>query len=242
MKALILAAGRGTRLAPLTDNCPKPMLSINGAPMIERIMSAIHAQTGICDFALVTGYRADMVRDHFEDGSKWGWRIQYAQQDSPKGVGHAVQCASEYLWGGPFLMTYSDIIVDPVNYAKIAKTNLREAKAVVGVNWVDDPYKGAAVYLDDELRIRRIQEKPPRGTAQTHWNNAGLFLFDPLILDYTARLTPSDRGELELPDAISDMVADGHRAIALPIEGRWRDVGTLEDYAAINAEWGAGLQ
>lgn len=241
MKALILAAGRGTRLSPLTDLRPKPMLPIQGVPMVERIMAAIYEQTGIADFVLVTGYRADVVRDHFGDGSAWGWHIEYALQESPLGVGHAVQCASAALREWPFLMTYGDIIVDPVNYAKIAKTNSRNSKASVGINWVDDPYRGAAVYVNEDLRISHIQEKPPRGTAKTHWNNAGLFLFDPLILDYTARLTMSERGECELPDAITAMIADGNCVNAVPIEGRWRDVGTLEDYTAINAEFGEDL-
>jgi dTDP-glucose pyrophosphorylase len=141
-------------------------------------------------------------------------------------------------------MTYGDIMLDPANYAKIAnskiaKTNSPSIRAVVGVNWMADPYRGAAVYLDSDEMVERIVEKPLRGTAATHWNNAGLFLFDPLIFDYTARLVPSERGELELPDAITAMIADGHRVLGLPLEGRWRDVGTLDDYAAINADQGA---
>lgn len=243
MKALILAAGRGTRLAPLTDGCPKPMLPIAGVPMVERIMAAIAAQTPIRDFVLVTGYRADVVYNHFGDGARWGWRIQYVHQPIPQGVGAAVQCAHAALSDGPFLMTYGDIMLAPENYRWFVEAWEAGAagglSALVGLNWVDDPCRGAAVYLNDDQSIVRMDEKPAPGTATTHWNNAGLFVFDPLIFDYTARLQPSRRGELELPDALSAMIAEGHLVQGLPLTGEWRDVGTLEDYAAIQAEWGA---
>ncbi len=246
MKALILAAGRGTRLAPLTDGCPKPMLPIAGVPMVERIMAAIAAQTPIREFVLVTGYRADVVQDHFGDGSRWGWRVEYAHQSVPQGVGAAVQCGRDFLADGPFLMTYGDIMLDPTNYGQFVAAWGEAAPgpagpplALVGLNWVDDPWRGAAVYLNEDRTITRIEEKPAPGTATTHWNNAGLFVFDPLIFEYTARLQPSARCEYELPDAISAMIRDHHRVQGLPVAGEWRDVGTLEDYAAIQAEYGA---
>lgn len=258
MKALILAAGRGTRLAPLTDGCPKPMLPIAGVPMVERIMASIAAQTPVREFVLVTGYRADVVHSHFGDGARWGWRVEYVHQPVPQGVGAAAQCACEPLSDGPFLMTYGDIMLDPSNYGRFAAAWAEAAprtpppppllgaeaasgrlSALVGLNWVDDPYRGAAVYLDEAQRVTRMEEKPAPGTATTHWNNAGLFVFDPLIFDYTARLQPSRRGELELPDALSAMIGDGHHVQGLPLVGEWRDVGTLEDYAAIQAEYGA---
>jgi NDP-sugar pyrophosphorylase family protein len=239
MKALILAAGRGTRLAPLTDDCPKPMLPIAGVPMVERILTAIAARTAIRKFVLVTGYRADVVRDHFGDGSRYGWQVSYVHQDTPRGVGDAVRCAESELRDVPFLMTYGDIMLDPANYAKFAKTNWPDTPNVVGLNWVDDPYRGAAVYLDDTQCVTRIEEKPAQGTATTHWNNAGLFLFDQMIFEYTSRLKPSARGEYELPEAITAMIADGTTVQGLPLNGAWRDVGTLDDYTAINAEYGA---
>lgn len=238
MKALILAAGRGTRLAPLTDACPKPMLPIAGVPMMERIMAALAQHAHIQSFVLVTGYRADVVQSHFDDGARWGWRVEYVHQGIPRGVGDAVHTARGFLQNGPFLMTYGDIMLDPRNYAKFAKTNSLDVQAVVGLNWVDDPCRGAAVYLSGDGEITRIEEKPARGTAGTHWNNAGLFRFDPVIFEYTARLQPSPRGELELPDAITALIEAGGRVQGVPLEGAWRDVGTLEDYAAINAEWG----
>ena len=243
MKALLLAAGRGTRLGPLTANQPKPMIPIGGVPMIERILSGIAAQTPIREFVLITGYKADVLQGYLGDGSRWGWHVQYVPQETPRGVGDAVNTARDVLADTPFLMTYGDIMLDPANYARFAaeyaQTGLSEIKAYVGLNWVEDPWAGAAVYFDDNHVIERIQEKPPKGTATTHWNNAGLFVFDPLIFEYTAKIVPSARGEYELPDAITAMIQGGHKAKGIELEGSWRDVGTPEDYAAINAEYEA---
>ena len=216
------------------------MLPIAGVPMVERIMAAIAAETPIREFVLVTGYRADAVQDHFGDGARWGWRVEYVHQPVPQGVGAAVQCANAALADGPFLMTYGDIMLDPANYGHFVEAwGGAGASALVGLNWVDDPWRGAAVYLNEDRSIARLEEKPAPGTATTHWNNAGLFVFDPAIFEYTARLQPSRRGEYELPDAVSAMIADGRRVQGLPLVGEWRDVGTLEDYAAIQAEFGA---
>ena len=194
MKALIVAAGRGTRLAPLTDHCPKPMLPIAGVPMIERIMASIALESKITEFVLVTGYKAEVIRDYFGDGTSRGWQVQYAHQDTPQGLAQAVHCAHLFLQDAPFLMTYGDIMLSPENYGRFAHQSREQTESLLGLNWVEDPYLGAAVYLDPYHRITKIQEKPPRGTATTHWNSAGLFIFPPLIVNYTAHLKPCGAG------------------------------------------------
>ncbi len=242
MKALLLAGGRGTRLGPLTQDTPKPMLPIGGVPMLERIMTGIARQTAIREFVLVTGYKAEAVQSHFGTGAKWGWSIEYVHQAEQKGLGHAIQTAHAQLSGAAFLMTYGDIMLSPDNYGRVLEiyntTQTRNLAAVMGLNYVDDPWAGAAVYVDDANVVQRIEEKPARGTATTHWNNAGLFIFEPILFKYTAKLQPSPRGELELPDALSALMAAGYQLQGMPLTGEWRDVGTPEDYAAINAEYG----
>jgi len=242
MKALLLAAGRGTRLGALTQDTPKPMLPIGGVPMIERIMAGIARQTAIREFVLVTGYKAEVVESHFGTGAKWGWSVEYVHQAEQKGLGHAIHTAHAQLSQSAFLMTYGDIMLSPDNYGRILeiyntvqKPNLA---AVMGLNFVDDPWAGAAVYVDADNTVLRIEEKPPKGTATTHWNNAGLFLFEPILFQYTAQLQPSPRGELELPDALTALMAAGYTLQGMPLTGEWRDVGTPQDYAAINAEYG----
>src|SRR5207249_3223494 len=90
-------------------------------------------------------------------------------------------------------------------------------------------WRGGAVYVDGDHRIERIVEKPPRGTAKTHWNNAGIAVFRATVFDYAAAVKPSSRGEYEVPDAISAMLADGLAVYAFPLQGFWSDVGTPED-------------
>jgi dTDP-glucose pyrophosphorylase len=202
-------------------------------------MTAIADNTPAREFVLITGYLADVVKDYFGDGGKWGWRVDYIDQGQPLGVGHAVNCGAPLLSDSPFLMTYGDIMLDAGNYGRAVELFEPGTAAVVGLNWVDDPWAGAAVYLDEHENIERIEEKPARGTATTHWNNAGLFVFDPVIFEYTSRIQPSARGEYELPDAITAMIRDGRLVKGLPLEGGWRDVGTPEDYQEINHEYGA---
>ena len=239
MKALVLAAGRGTRLGALTADRPKPLLPIGGVPMIERILRGISETTGIVDFVLVVGYLGNIVRDHFGDGSRFGWNVEFVEQNNPKGLGEAIHLAQPLLSDGPFLMTYGDIMIDIANYGKVAHTFDSSVDLVLGLNWVDDPWSGAAVYVDDDLRVLRIEEKPPKGTATTHWNNAGLFVLPAGVFEYTAKLPLSPRGEYEFPDAITAMLADGLRVQGVELTGAWRDVGTPADYEAINHEYAA---
>jgi UDP-N-acetylglucosamine diphosphorylase / glucose-1-phosphate thymidylyltransferase / UDP-N-acetylgalactosamine diphosphorylase / glucosamine-1-phosphate N-acetyltransferase / galactosamine-1-phosphate N-acetyltransferase len=240
VKALLTAAGRGTRLGALTENIPKPMLPIAGTPMIERIMTGIVQQTGIHEFVLITGYQAAILEAYFGNGSRWGWQLEYIRQDIPRGLADAVNLSRNSLFDAPFFMTYGDIMIDPVNYGAVLKgyeeNALKDCKVSLGLNWVADPWAGAAVTVDDDYRVRNLLEKPPKGTSTTHWNNAGLFVFDPIIFNYTAQVTPSVRGELELPDAICAMINGGHFIQGVLLTGAWRDVGTPEDYAAINKE------
>ena len=130
-------------------------------------------------------------------------------------------------------MTYGDILVPGHNYTGMLQV-FEETKCgvVISVNWVQDPYRGAAVYLGSDSQVVRIEEKPPKGTATTNWNNAGIYVFDPVIFEYTARLTPSARGEYELPDAIQAMLSDGLDARGYPLDGFWTDIGTPEDVKA----------
>jgi len=223
----------------LTADRPKPMLPIAGVPMIERILRGIDESAGIVEFVLVIGYLGEVVRQHLGDGSRFGWRVEYVEQVNPKGLGEAVHLARPFLTDSSFLMTYGDIMLDQTNYgAAVAAHGQEGVDVVLGLNWVEDPWSGAAVYVDDDQRVLRIEEKPPRGTATTHWNNSGLFVLPSVVFEYTAKLPLSPRSEYEFPDAITAMLADGLRIQGVPLAGAWRDVGTPSDYEAINKEFG----
>ncbi len=229
LKAVILAAGKGTRLRELTADKPKPMVRVGNSTALERIVQGI-SQAGIREFVFVVGYRREVIEKYFGDGSKFGIKITYIHQKEQTGTGSAVHLTAPAVGEEPFLMSFGDIIIPPANYQAMVNS-YREtgAQVILALNWVDDPYRGAAVYLDQNNRVERIVEKPPRGTATTNWNNAGIFLFSPLIFQYTAKLTPSQRGEYELPQAIANMIRDGRQVEGFKLQGYWGDIGTPQE-------------
>ena len=228
MRAVILAAGKGTRMGALTKDTPKPMLLVNGKPVVEHIMRRMMAG-GVTDFVLVTKYLAERIVDYFGDGSALGTRIEYVEQISNYGTGAALLSAKELSRGEPVMMTYADILTSTRTYANAIRV-FREkgGNGVITLNWVADPCHGGAVIVGDDGRVMAVIEKPPEGQVPSNWNSAGIFAFDSLIFDYLERLAPSPRGEYELPDAMNSMIADGLALYPSYLEGDWLDVGTVE--------------
>lgn len=238
MKGVILAAGLGTRMRPLTNRRPKPLVPILDRPMIEHIvLGAVDA--GVTDLLIVVGYRGEMVREALGAGDRFGISIRYIVQERPTGTGDATLLAAAFIEREPFFLSWGDIIVSPRNYR-----NLRQAweeqrpDLLLTVNWVPDPHEGAAVYVEDG-RVVRIIEKPPQGASTTHYNNAGIFMLPPQTMEVAGTVPLSQRGEHELPDAIQKLLADGAVVGALPIEGCWSDVARPAEVVRLN---GALLQ
>lgn len=241
MKAVILAAGKGTRLGELTKIIPKPMIPVNGKPVIEYVICGIQ-KAGIDEFVLVTKYLSEKIEDYFGDGSRFGIRIQYARQGEKYGTGAALASAREFVGDEPIIMTFADVIMSSVNYREAKDTFLLAIRmtegsgdrvgAVITLNEVLDPCTGADVKIDNRGRVKQIIEKPPPGTSPTYMNSSGLFVFDPVIFRYLERLEPSYRGEYELPDAMNQMIEDGFIIYPYYLQGFWKDVGRVEDIDA----------
>lgn len=231
--AVILAAGKGTRMGEITRQTPKPMLPIQGRPMLEHILERL-AAAGIDRFFLVTGYQHEQIEQHFR---RWPLPIEFREQQPVNGTGSAARLAKDFARAEPFLLTYADILCDPAEYLRCSHIleQHRRAASVLAVKQVEDPWQGAAVYEDDG-RIRQIVEKPPQGASTTHWNSAGFYAFRPLLFDYLDRVEPSPRNEYELTSALDLMLEDGLELRISPIAGAWRDVGRPEDLAAVNAD------
>jgi dTDP-glucose pyrophosphorylase len=129
-------------------------------------------------------------------------------------------------------MVFADVIVETHIYANAIRIfNETGGAGVVTLNWVDDPCHGGAVLVDEQNKITGVIEKPPKGQIPSNWNSAGIFVFAPVIFDYLERLTPSARGEYELPDAMNAMIADGLQLYPSYLDGQWLDVGTIEAVA-----------
>lgn len=230
-KAIVLAAGRGTRMGSITEETPKPMLSIAGKPMLEYILDRL-AEAGVREFFIAVGYRRELIENHFRN---WRLPIQFRLQEPVNGTGSAALLAEDFIGSDSFLLTYGDILCDPSEYigCQRALEEHADTVAALAVKAVDDPWQGAAVY-ETNGRIDKIIEKPPKGTSTTSWNSAGFYAFRPLVFDYLKRIKPSPRNEYELTSAIEMMIADGLDLRISAIAGNWRDVGRPEDLAAVN--------
>ena len=232
-QALILAAGKGTRMGRLTDDCPKPLLTVSGAPILEHVLRGL-ASIGIGRAVVITGYLAERLEGYFGDGAAVGLRLTYRRQESQTGTAKAALLARDDLAPTSFIMSFGDILCARSNYrALVATFASHPCDALLGLNRVADPWEGAAVYRDDH-RVTRIIEKPPRGTSSTNWNNAGVMVLTPQVWPVLEQLEPSPRGEYELPVGIGHMVERGFDVRGVEFAGFWSDVGRPEELERIN--------
>lgn len=236
IKGVILAAGKGTRMRELTEALPKPMLKVQGKPILEHILEGL-IQAGIRDLCIITGWRADVIESYFGNGDRWNARIEYARQDVQDGTGKAPELAKTFVGSDPFLLTYGDILVVPKTYQDMLARFREDAFAgLLTVTVGEDVSKGAINLFDDQFCLKRIIEKPTAAEVSALkdsgalregdpvWYNAGIYMFRPVLFEHTARLKKSVRGEFELPDAINTLLEDGHRVAGCRIAGRWVDV------------------
>ncbi len=230
-KAVLLAAGKGTRMKELTDDIPKPMLEVRGKPILLHIVEGLRS-AGVTDFCIVVGYRADVVREFFGDGSKFGVRVFYETQVVQDGTGRVVELAKTFAGGDAFVLSYGDILIAPENYARL--TDLAEAEGIVTVKHnAGEIAKGGCVVVNERFELCDLIEKPA-GPAPSPWYNAGVYTFHPSIFDFTARLKLSPRGEYELTDAIRDLAQSGKTVRVIELTGDWADVRDPDVLAELN--------
>ena len=232
-KAVILAAGKGTRMGELTAELPKPMLSVKGLPVLERIVRSL-AAASVRNFLIVTGYKAEVVESHFGDGSDFGCSIEFVRQVTQDGTGKVVELAKVFAGADPFLLVYGDILVEPETYMELLNTFEKRdgAEGVVTVNLGEDVSKGGLLLFDEEFRLIDLAEKPgPERVKELQskpnfkpWYNAGLYAFSPAIFPRLASHKKSVRGEYELTDAIRALAVETRAVFGMKIQGYWIDV------------------
>jgi dTDP-glucose pyrophosphorylase len=230
-KAVLLAAGKGTRMKELTNELPKPMLEVRGKPILLHIIEGLRG-AGVSDFCIVVGYRADVVRSFFGDGSQFGVRITYTTQIVQDGTGKVVELAREFAETDPFVLSYGDILIDPTNYSRLVALNGSEALVSVKHN-AGEITKGGCVMVNDRFELIDLIEKPA-APAPSPWYNAGVYAFRPSIFEFTARLKLSPRGEYELTDAIRELAHSGKVVRVVELKGDWADVRDPEVLASLN--------
>ncbi len=231
-RAVLLAAGRGTRMRELTADAPKPMIAVRGKPILQHIISGLQA-AGVGEFLIVVGYRAEVVREFFGDGSQFGVRVDYATQVVQDGTGRVVDLAREFVCEASFILSYGDILADPANYLPLVRLP-NDTEAIVTVKRSDDVSQGGAVFVNERFELIDLREKPKPGEPTSPWYNAGIYAFRPSIFDWTAKLERSARGEYELTDAIRNLAHAGRKVQALELTGEWADVRDPEILAELN--------
>jgi dTDP-glucose pyrophosphorylase len=232
-KAVLLAAGRGTRMRELTADIPKPMLRVRGKPVLQHIIEGLR-DAGVGEYLIVVGWRPDVVRDHFGDGAEFGVTIDYAAQVVQDGTGRVVELARPFVCDAPFILSYGDILVEPANYRRLVSL-ADDVAAIVSVKRNEDVSKGGAVFVNERFELIDLREKPKPGEPTSPWYNAGLYAFRPSIFEFTSKLELSPRGEYELTDAIRDLANAGRKVQALELSGEWADVRDPEVLAQLNA-------
>jgi len=226
VQAVVLAAGEGSRMRPLTASRPKVMLPVGGRPLLEEIIVRAKA-AGIDRFVLVVGYKWESVQSHLEDGSALGVKIEYAIQDRQLGTGHAL-LAAESLAEDRFVVLNGDILPDTESLSRMIEGS--GSRSAVAAKLVDDPRR-YGVFLAERGLMKAVVEKsqsPPSDLA-----NAGIYLLDREIFDLLRGARISERGEYELTDGLNRLASSG-REIAIIEVSEWIEVGRPWDLLAAN--------
>jgi dTDP-glucose pyrophosphorylase len=231
-KAVVLAAGRGTRMRELTVDFPKPMIEVRGKPVLQHIVEGLR-DAGVRRFVIIVGYHAEMVRNFFGDGRHHNVDIEYATQTVQDGTGRVVDLARNFSGRSPFILSYGDILISSVNYKRVVDLP-DDCEAIITVTRGEDVSKGGAVFVNEQMELVDLREKPKPGEPTSPWYNAGLYTFRPSIFEFIAKLKPSPRGEYELTDAIRDLAHSGNKVQALELSGEWADVRDPEVLANLN--------
>jgi bifunctional UDP-N-acetylglucosamine pyrophosphorylase/glucosamine-1-phosphate N-acetyltransferase len=229
MKALVLAAGEGTRMRPLTASTPKPLLLTAGKPFLEHTLEALKG-AGIEDVFVLSGWMEDRLRERFRDGSGVGIRIRYLEQKERRGTAHAVGMAGGEL-DEDFLCVNGDIVVTAETVRQLLAFRQTHGQNVMTLVEVPNPREFGVVVVDKDGAVQGIEEKPERPSGNLI--NAGLYVFTPEIFRAIARTPPSSRGEYEITDTLR-MLAAEKKVSAFVSGAPWVDVGRPWDLLRAN--------
>lgn len=235
MKAVVLAAGEGVRLQPITLTRPKHMIKVGGKPLLEHCLNAIKA-SGIKEILIVVHYMGEAIRKYFGDGEKLGLKIEYAEQKAVLGTGNAVSIAEPFVEEN-FLLVYGDLLFSKEAVDKVlnAYRKAEAASAVMAVVPVENPENYGMVELDGEEKVIKLVEKPRRGEVSTNLANAGIYVFSTEIFEKVRATSASVRGEWEITDAISLLIKDKNNVFAAKIpKEEWLDIGRPWDLLEAN--------
>ncbi len=225
MRAVILAGGKGTRLAPYTVVLPKPLMPVGEWPILEIILRQLR-HYGITDIVLAVGYLAELLEAYFGDGGRWGVNIAYSREARPLGtagpLGH-IDGLDE-----PFLVMNGDLLTT-LDYRQLVEYHrIRGAACTIAMHRRRVQITLGVMQVDDECRLLDYVEKP----SYDYHVSMGAYVFDPAVLRHVRR-----DEYLDFPDLIKQLLRDGDYVAGYPFDGYWLDIGRHEDYAQAMAEF-----
>jgi len=231
MKGVILHGGHGTRLRPLTNTCPKPLLPICNKPMSQYALEHLR-DIGISEIAIITGdVFPEKVREFYGDGQKFGVKITYIEQGEPKGISHAIRLTKDFVNGDRFVVFLGDNVLkkDLTDYKQKFESN--NSDALILLCEVDNPSSFGIAELDGN-QIKKIMEKPKN--PPSNFAVIGIYFLSPVIFDIIDNLKPSLRGEYEITDALQIMLEKNLKITYDIVTGWWKDTGTPQDILHAN--------
>ena len=232
MKAVLLAAGEGNRMRPLTQNRPKVMLPIANKPLVEHLLIEVKA-AGIKDFIFIVGYCDEQVRSYFGNGEKWGVNILYSEQRKQLGTANAIGMV-EHMLDGNFIVANGDIVAGREDIKRL----LENKNNTMSVIEVKDP-EGLGIVELDKDRVIGIYEKARK--PPTLMANAGLYLFTTQVFDAISRTAKSPRGEYEITDSLQ-LLMDSEQGLHYQEITSWLDVSYPWDMISVNESMLADIE
>ena len=228
MKAVVMAGGFGTRIQPLTNSRPKPMLPIMNRPMMEHTMMMLK-DLGITEFIVLLYFKPEIIQDHFKDGSDFGIKISYVVPDGDYGTAGAVKLAQELIGDDNFIIISGDLVTD-FDFKKLIDFHeSKKSKLSIGLTSVENPLQFGVVIANEDDVIEKFLEKPSWGEVFSDTINTGIYIIEPEILDYIPKGENFDFAKDLFPLLMKEKI----ELMAHNLSGYWRDVGNPESYREV---------
>ncbi len=231
MKAVVMAGGFGSRIQPLTNSRPKPMLPVVNRPMMENTMMTLR-DLGIKDFIVLLFFKPEVIQDYFGDGSEFGINITYVVPDDDYGTAGAVKLAQDFIGDDNFIIISGDLVTD-FDFQKIFDYHAqKESKLTITLTSVENPLEFGVVIANEEGKIEKFLEKPSWGEVFSDTINTGIYIIEPEILDYIPKGEDFDFAK----DLFPLLMEEGVELIAGNAQGYWRDVGNPDSYREVHED------
>jgi glucose-1-phosphate thymidylyltransferase len=232
-RAVVLCAGQGSRLRPLTFSKPKHLLPVAGTPILGWALAALQ-RSGIKRVAIVVGHHAEAIRQYVGTGEAWDLDVTYLTQVQPLGIGHAVNLARDFVEDNPFVVYLGDNLFEDGLEEFIRGFDPTRCDAALLLKRVPDPQQFGVAQVDGS-RVTAVVEKPK--VPPSDLAIVGVYTFKPSVFAAIASLEPSGRGEIEITDAIQRLVAEGQGVAWTEVQGLWEDTGEPSALLRANREW-----